>query len=396
MDFSFSSDERAFRDRVRAFIEANPPAGFEHDGMDGGYGAGAHSRSFMRALGAAGFIGLTWPASIGGQEQPFSYKLILLEELALAGAPFGPLVGVDQAAEVVIRFGSERLRGELLPAIRRGEILFWQGFSEPEAGSDLLALRTRATRQGDRYRIDGHKIWSSHAGVSDIGLLLARTDPQARAHQGVTMFALPNGTPGLSIQPIRSMAGAVYHHEVFLDGVELHQDHRLGEENAGFAVLLKGLDSDRFWGRFYKGPALARILDRLERFAREQRAGGASLWSDSETRRRFARLRTEVEVVRTLFWHCGCLLRDGDDTPYQTALYKVQADELGQKIAAFGMQLLGPHGTLAEGAPHEQLDGEIRHLYLSSMGQTIAGGTSEVLRTTVATRGLGLPRARRA
>ena len=393
MDLNNTQDELAFRKEVREFLAARPVGGYAHDGMDGGYGSGAHSHEFMRAVGEQGWISLTWPAAYGGAEQPFFFKLVLLEELALAGAPFGPLVQADQAADAFITHGSERLKAELLPAIARGELLFWQGFSEPSAGSDLLSLKTRAVREGAGYVVDGHKIWSSHAGIGNYGMVLARTDPDVRRHLGISMFIIANGTPGMEMRPIRSMAGAVYHYEVFLEGVRVHEDYRLGGENQGFIALLKGLDSDRFWGRFYKPPTLKRILKRLVGFAKTSRRGGSTLWSDPEVRRRAARLAAEIEVLRTLFWRCGWMLREGQPTPYQTALYKVQADELGQRIAAFGMDLLGPCGQLDSGAEGEALDGEIRHLYLTSMGQTIAGGTSEVLRSTVAVRGLGMPRA---
>ena len=206
------------------------------------------------------------------------------------------------------------------------------------------------------------------------------------------MFIIPNETPGMELRPILSMAGANYHYEVFLDEVRVHEDYRLGAENEGFIGLLRGLDSDRFWGRFYKPPTLKRIVKKLVEYAKTEERGGRPLWADREIQRRASRLLTEAEVLRTAFWRCGCLLRDKVPTPYETALYKVQADELGQKVANFGMDLLGSYGQLAQGSPWEPLNGEIRHLYLTSAGQTIAGGTSEILRGTVATRGLGLPK----
>ena len=395
MEFGYSDEEQAFRKQVQEFLVGNPPESFPVDGMDGGYGSGPHSRAFLRALGDAGFISLTWPKQFGGAERPFNLKLVLLEELAAAGAPFGPLGGLDQASDAFISYGSPRLRQELLPRCAEGDILFWQGFSEPNAGSDLLALSTRAVRDGDQWVINGHKIWSSHAGVCDFGLVLARTDADARRHHGISMFVVGNDTPGVDIRPIMSMAGDVYHYEVFLDNVEVRHDYLLGGENQGFTQLLKGLDSDRFWGRFYKAPALKRLLDELVDYANQHERGGARLSLDTEVRRRFARLATDIQVLHTLFWRVGWMIRTGVPTPFETALYKVYADETGQKLAAFGMELLGAYGPLASGSPWEVLDGRIRHLYLTSMGQTIAGGTSEVLRSTAATRGLGLPRAGR-
>lgn len=393
MDFSFSTEENAFRAEVRAWLADHKAEQFSVEGMDGGYGSGPHSVAFMQAAGRQGWISMTWPKAYGGAERPFFLKLILLEELALAGMPFGPLVSVDQVSDAFILHGSERLKADLLPVIATGNIDFWQGFSEPEAGSDLLSLKTRAAREGDGYRVNGHKIWSSHAGIAQYGLVLARTNSKAeKRHHGISMMVIPNDAEGLDIRPIRSMAGAVYHYEVFMDNVYVPEDYRLGPENEGFTQMLKGLDSDRFWGRFYKAPKLKRLLGELVEFANHHERNGRPLGADHEVRRRFARLATDIEVLRQMFWRTGWMLREKQPTPYETALGKVYADETGQKVAAFGMELLGMYGTMAAESPWEKLEGRFRHLYLTSMGQTIAGGTSEVLRSTIATRGLGLPR----
>src|SRR5499433_2183818 len=386
MNFDFTAAGQAFADEVRRFIRANPPETFAIDGMDAGYGSGANSRAFMRALGAQGWLSMCWPKTHGGREAPMFRKLVLMEALALAGAPFGPLAGVWQTADAIIDFGTERLRRELLPAIARGEVTFWQGYSEPDAGSDLLALKTEARRDGEHYVIHGHKIWSSHAGIATHGLVFTRTSREARRSRGFSMFVVPNGTPGMDIRPIRSLTGGVYHYEVFLDEVRVPEELRLGPEGEGFQALLNGLDSDRFWGRFYKAPALERVLRRLVDHAN---ATGAS--RDAGMRRRLASMAAEIAALRFLFYRAACLLRDGAPISYETAVAKVYADELGQKLARLGMDLLGPWAPLRAGSREAPLGGDISHAYLTSLGHTIAGGTAEVLRTTVAVRVLGLP-----
>ena len=386
MNFDFTAAEQTFADEVRRFLRATSPETFPVDGMDAGYGSGSNSRAFMKALGAQGWISMCWPKAFGGREQPMFMKLVLMEELALAGAPFGPLAGVWQTADAIIEFGTERLRGEVLPAIARGEATFWQGYSEPDAGSDLLALKTEARRDGDDYVIRGHKIWSSHAGIATHGLVFARTSREARRSRGFSMFVVANGTPGMDIRPIRSLTGEVYHHEVFLDDVRVSADLMLGPEGDGFQALLNGLDADRFWGRFYKAPALERVLRRLVEHANTT---GAS--RDPALRRRLAAMAAEIAALRLLFFRAACLLRDGAPISYETAVAKVYADETGQKLARLGMDLLGPWAPLRAGSREVRLDGEISHAYLTSLGHTIAGGTAEVLRTTVAVRGLGLP-----
>ena len=334
---------------------------------------------------------MTWPRSFGGHDRPLMYTLVLFEELAAVGAPFGPLAGCNQTAEGIIRYGSESLRREVLPRIGRGEATFWQGFSEPEAGSDLLSLKTEAVRRGDEYVIRGHKIWSSHAGIADYGLVLARTDPAARRHKGLSMFVVDNATAGMDIRPIRSLTGGVYHYEVFLDDVRVSAEYLLGKEGEGFTQLLRGLDTDRFWGRFYKAPMLRRILGELVQYANVTHRGGAPLARDPGIRRRLATLAIDVQAVRLLFYRIAWMIQEGMPTPYETALVKVMADETGQAVAALGMEMLGLYGPLTQDSRWAKLNGSIQHVYQTSLGQTIAGGTSEILRSTVATRGLGLP-----
>jgi len=396
MNFQFSPDEQAFAEEIRGFLRAHPPGSYSIDGMDAGYGSGAHSHAFLRALADQGWLTMTWPKSFGGQERSLMYTLVLFEELAAEGAPFGPLAGCNQTAEGIIRFGSETLRREVLPRIGRGEATFWQGFSEPDAGSDLLSLKTEASRRGDEYVIRGHKIWSSHAGIGDYGLVLARTDPAARRSKGLSMFVVDNATTGMDIRPIRSLTGEVYHYEVFLDDVRVPAGYLLGQEGEGFTQLLRGLDTDRFWGRFYKAPMLRRVLGEMVHYANVTVRNGVPLAHDQGFRQRLAILATDVQAVRLLFYRIAWMIREGLPTPYETALVKVMADETGQAVAALGMEMLGLHAPLTGDSRWARLNGSIQHLYQTSLGQTIAGGTSEVLRSTVATRGLGLPAEARA
>jgi alkylation response protein AidB-like acyl-CoA dehydrogenase len=394
MDFARTPDEAAFAEEIRGFLREHPPESFALDGMDAGYGSGAHSRPFLAALGARGWLSMCWPRAHGGQERPMFAKLVLMEELALAGAPFGPLAGCWQTADAIIAYGTERLRREVLPEIARGEATFWQGYSEPDAGSDLLALKTQARRDGDHWVIRGHKIWSSHAGISRYGLVFCRTSQEARRSRGFSMFVVPNGTAGMDIRPITSLTGEVYHHEVFLDDVRVPADLMLGPEGEGFVALLNGLDSDRFWGRFYKAPALERMLRQLVEHANTTTIDGRPLAADPAVRRRLARMATEIAALRLMFYRAACLIRDEASITYETAVAKIMADETGQRFAQLGVDLLGLWSLLRAGSPLAKLGGALPQSYLTSLGHTIAGGTAEILRTTVAVRGLGLPAAR--
>jgi alkylation response protein AidB-like acyl-CoA dehydrogenase len=390
MDFGLSDAEQAFADEVRAFLRAHPVDTFPEDGTDAGYGSGAHSRAFTRALGERGWLSMGWPREHGGQGRPMSYLLILLEELAAAGAPFGPLSGCLQVSDSIIRNGSETLQREILPLVACGEATFWQGYSEPDAGSDLLALKTRARLEGDHWVLDGRKIWSSHAGIATHGTVLARTDPASTRNRGLGMLMVDNRLPGMDVRPIRSLTGRVYHYEIFMDGVRVPRDWVLGKPGEGFAQLLKGLDTDRFWGRVYKAPFLRRILGLLVEYVNSAMPG------DAVARRRLAHAATEIAALRALFLRAAWLIERGLPATGEVSAAKVMADELGQRVLSMGMELLGPFAALRAGSRWARLRGEIEHQYQTSWGHTLAGGTSEIQRTTIAVRALGLPAEPRA
>jgi len=391
MDFGLSGPEQAFADEVRAFLQAHPPETFPEDGTDAGYGSGAHSHAFTRALGERGWLSMGWPREHGGQARPMSYLLVLLEALAAAGAPFGPVSGCLQVSDSIIRHGSETLQREILPRVARGEVTFWQGYSEPGAGSDLLALTTRARLDGDHWVLDGRKIWSSHAGIAAYGTVLARTDPGSTRNRGLTMLMVDNRLPGMDVRPIRSLTGQVYHYEIFMDGVRVPRDWVMGKSGEGFGQLLKGLDTDRFWGRFYKAPFLRRILGLLVEYANTPVDGGPSLARDPVVRRRLAHAATEIAALRALFYRAAWLIERGQPATGPVSAAKVMADELGQRVLSMGMEILGPYGVLRAGSRWARLRGEIEHQYQTSWGHTLAGGTSEIQRTTIAVRALGLP-----
>src|ERR1700682_1503353 len=396
MDFGRSHTEQAFAGEGRAFLGAHPPDTFPEDGTDAGYGSGAHSRAFTRALGERGWLSMGWPREHGGQGRPMSYLLILLEELAAAGAPFGPLSGCLQVSDSIIRNGSETPQREILAPVARGDATFWQGYSEPDAGSDLLALKTHARLDGDHWVLDGRKIWSSHAGIATYGTVLARTDPASSRQRGLTMLMVDNRLPGWDVRPIRSLTGQVYHYEIFMDCVRVPRDWVMGKPGQGFDQLLKGLDTDRFWGRFYKAPFLRRILGLLVEYANTPVPGGAPPARDAAVRRRLAHAATEIAALRALFYRAAWLIERGLHATVDVFAAKDIGDELVQRVLSLGMELLGPYGTLRAGSRWARLRGEIEHQYQTSWGHTLAGGTSEIQRTTIAVRALGLPAEPRA
>jgi len=215
--------------------------------------------------------------------------------------------------------------------------------------------------------------------------VLARTDPASTRSRGLSMLMVDNRLPGLELRPIRSLTGQVYHYEVFMDAVRVPRDWVLGQPGEGFGQLLHGLDTDRFWGRFYKAPFLRRILGLLVEYVRAERP------DDAVARHRLAHAAVEIAALRALFHRAAWLIEQGLPATGPVSAAKVMADELGQRVLTLGMELLGPYGVLRAGSRGARLRGEIEHQYQTSWGHTLAGGTSEIQRTTIAVRALGLP-----
>lgn len=387
MDFGFTSEEEAFRDQVRAFIAENPRDMFSLDGEDMGYGLGAWSRQFNRKLGEKGWISLTWPSAYGGQAQPMMFKLILWEECAYHQTPFYGTTMAESMAHVIMEMGTDALKKEVLPGIAGGEIAFWLGFSEPNAGSDLLGLETRAVEDGDVYVLNGQKVWSSNAHLADYGYVLARTDPNVPRHKGLSVFAVNSRLPGVTIKPLINIEGKRFHNQVFFDNARVPKYCLIGQKNNGIYQMLKGLEHDRFWSRFPKPAYCRAILEELVAYARD-----TSLSLSPQLRARLADSAIEIETCRLIFYHAASMIQHGLALTYESSVGKVLADEMGQRLFQLGTQLLGPGGQLMPGSRWVALQGKIARLYLVSRGHTLAGGTSEVNRSTIATRGLRLPR----
>lgn len=393
MEFGFTPQQEAFRQEIKDFLREYPPEDFPTQSEDAGYGAGKWSWEYTRLLGKKGLLSLVWPREYGGAGRPIMDLLIMLEELSYHRAPMEAILMNISIAPTLIELGNQRLKEEFLPRMAKGEVAFWQGYSEPNSGSDLLSLKTTAVRDGDFFVINGQKTWSSNAHLAQYGFVLARTDPNAPRHKGLTMFIVDNDAPGVTIRPIMNLAGDHYHNEAFYEEVRVPGERILGQENQGFYQLIKGLEADRFWGRFFKAPYCRRALEELVQYARSTSRNGRPLSGEQSLRQELAQMAADIEVCRMLFFRTGCMLNDGLSPTYEASLGKLFADEMGQRLYRLGMKILGPYGPLKEHSKWVQLRGTVQHLYQVSLGQTIAGGTSEIIRNTVARMGLGLPKA---
>jgi len=393
MDFHFTLEEENFRQEVQQFISTEPPEDFPTQGDDEGYGCGAWSFEYLRRLGEKGWISRCWPIDCGGQGKPITELFILLEELSYHWAPFEALFYTEAVTASIIRFGSSELKESILPQAASGTVTFWEGFSEPGAGSDLLALTTKATKEGDNYIISGQKTWNSNAHKAHYGFTAARTDPNVARHKGISMFLIDMASSGISTRPIEAMYGGIPFAEVFFDDVKVSNKQLVGQENNGFQQILESLEWDRFWGRCVKAASHQRMLEEIVKYANESKRDGIYIAADPYIRHELAQLAIEVEICRMLFYDPLHKLNIGEPLNFEAALAKTFADEMGQRLANTCINILGLRGQLRDDLKWAPLKGRLQRWYLCSPLYTLAGGTSEIQRNTIATRGLGFSRS---
>ncbi|MDY6911418.1 MAG: acyl-CoA dehydrogenase family protein [Chloroflexota bacterium] len=398
MNFNFSEEETAFRQEVRDFIKKEVPPDFrgadvctqwQEEAIDDLH---SFANVMRRKLGAKGWLGMTWPKEYGGQDASFTKEYILADELTYNKVPGRDIYGITMIGPTILKLGTEAQKKKFLGEITRGEVVWCEGMSEPEAGSDLASLRTRAVLDGDEFVVNGEKIWSSGAHVADWYILFVRTDPDAPNNKGISCLLVDlKNTPGITFQTIQHMDGLFAFNSVFLDDVRVPKENLLGELNGGFKVLLELLNFERPFGGLAAIYA-RRIMDDLLEYAKETKRNGVLLVKDPIIRSRFAELATELEVGRMIINKVMWNQSRGQTIPIESTMVKLFGINVSRHVYNFGMQLLGLHGQLDEGSKWAPLHGQMVYLYLSSLGLLSAGGTTEVLKNTVAGVGLNMPR----
>nr|WSX51284.1 acyl-CoA dehydrogenase [Streptomyces sp. NBC_00974] len=387
MDLTYTEEEQEFRARLRAWLAKVLPELPAKPSPDDWPGRRAYDAGWQRRLYDAGYAGLHWPVDAGGRGATPTQHLIFLEETERAGAPYvgANFVGLLHAGPTIAAEGTAGQRARWLPPVLRGDEVWCQGFSEPDAGSDLASLRTRAVRDGDEYVITGSKIWTSHAEVADWCELLVRTDPISAAvpkHRGISWLAMPMDAPGVSVRPLRTLAGSTEFAEMFLDEVRVPVANRVGEENDGWRVTMVTLSFER--GTAFVGEVVAcrRTLGEL---ARTAKANGR--WDDPVLRRRLGRLYGEFGALwRLTQWNVSESERSGGVPGTGGSVFKLAYSHARQELYDTAAEVLGA-GALS-------LDEEWTLDRLSSLSYTIAAGTSQIQQNIVAERILGLPKGR--
>lgn len=390
MDFEYSLEEKTFQDEVRAFLRDN----YSPEVMDPTREGMAQlvdspqRRAFMKKLSARGWLGMSWPKEYGGGEKPGIYEYLLNEELAVVGAPLiGKGVGI--VGKTIIRHGNERLKREFLPKILHADIEFAIGYSEPDSGSDLASLKTRATRDGTGWVLNGQKRFTTSAHFADWYWVAARTDPDAPKHKGITLFLVPMQAPGISIQTMETLGDHEITNEVFLDNVAVSDDYVVGDINNGWKYISEALDFERF--TLFTVSAYVKKYEAMRTYIRASTRDGVACASDPYTRRSIAWLATQVEVAKM---HCARVISTaaaGGVPNLESAMFKLWTTTIGQKIADEFLAIAGPAGALRKGTEHAPVDGRFEHIYRYSIVDTVGAGTSEVQRNIIARRGLGLP-----
>ena len=389
MDLTFTKEEEEFRRRLRTWLRETLPKLPAKPPPDRWPTRRAYDCAWQRALYDAGYAGLHWPTDAGGQGATPTQHLIFLEETELAGAPYvgANFVGLLHAGPTIAVEGTPGQRARWLPPILRGEEVWCQGFSEPDAGSDLASLRTRAVRDGDAYIVTGSKIWTSHAEVADWCELLVRTDASAPRHRGISWLAMPMDAPGVTVRPLRTLAGSTEFAELFLDEVRIPLSHRVGAENDGWRVTMVTLSYER--GTAFVGEVVAcrRTLARLARTAKEN-----GRWDDAVLRRRLGRLNAEFGALwRLTQWNVSAAERTspggGSAVPgVGGSVFKLRYSEARQELYDAAAEVIGPE-ALDAGHPWTADR-------LSALSYTIAAGTSQIQQNIIAERILGLPKGR--
>ncbi|MFF3088461.1 acyl-CoA dehydrogenase [Streptomyces nojiriensis] len=385
MDLTYTEEEQDFRARLRAWLAKALPELPARPSPDDWPGRRAYDLGWQRRLYEAGYAGLHWPVDAGGRGATPTQHLIFLEETERAGAPYvgANFVGLLHAGPTVAAEGTAEQRARWLPPVLRGDEVWCQGFSEPDAGSDLASLRTRAVRDGDDYVISGSKIWTSHAEVADWCELLVRTDPGAPKHRGISWLAMPMDAPGVSVRPLRTLAGSAEFAQVFLDEVRVPVANRVGAENDGWRVTMVTLSFER--GTAFVGEVVAcrRTLGEL---ARTAKANGR--WDDPVLRRRLGRLYGEFGALwRLTQWNVSEAERSAGGVPgIGGSVFKLAYSHARQELYDTAAEVLGAQSL--------SLEEEWTLDRLSSLSYTIAAGTSQIQRNIVAERILGLPKGR--
>jgi alkylation response protein AidB-like acyl-CoA dehydrogenase len=384
MDLTLSPSEEEFRDELRTWLEANDP-GPEPEGDDSGF---EFRRAWQRKLNDAGLAGISWPTEYGGRGATLIEQAIFNEETVRSRTPQAAnVLALAMGGPTVIAHGTEEQRKRYLPPILSAEEIWCQGFSEPDSGSDLASLKTRAVRHGDEWVVTGQKVWTTIAHYAKWCMLVARTDSAAPKHKGLTYFLMDMEQEAVGVRPLRQITGEAEFNELFIEEARIPNENIVGGEGNGWAVAITTLMHERATLAFGLQVAVQIAVRELVEKAQKTRGGnGAMASEDPVIRQRIAQLMMESEVLRlNAYRGLSATMRNGIPGP-EGSLGKWHWSEVNQSLTELAMDIAGPHAMLTED--------DWTYRFLRARANSIEGGTTEILKNIVAERVLGLPRMR--
>jgi alkylation response protein AidB-like acyl-CoA dehydrogenase len=398
MDFSFTLEQETFRQELRTWLTANvPPEASQLRHLQPQ--ASSEDLQFLKAwqkkVHDGGWAGVSWPKEYGGRGASLVERMIFDQEMAAHQAPgLLNVLGLEIVGPTLIVHGTEEQKKAHLPKILSGEEIWCQGFSEPNSGSDLGSLRTRAVEQGDYFVVTGQKVWTSLARYGDWCQLLVRTNPDAPKHKGISCLLVDLKSPGISVRPLRTLTGDSEFNEVFFEDVKVPKVNLLGEKDQGWRIIITSLMFERQGLGFYFTFAQKRYYDDLREQARQSNRYGSPVVADPQVRQKMAQAYIDCELLKLNNYRALTRLLRGNPPGPEGSIPKLQWAEMNQRLQELAVEIQGPYGQLYQDEEKAQNGGYWQYGFLRSRANSIEGGTSEIQRNILAERVLGLPKGR--
>ncbi len=397
MHIALTPDQERLRAELRDYFErlVTPErraalAGATGDFGDGEFGDAAVYREVIREIGHDGWLGIGWPEDYGGQDRSMMEQLIFTDEAAIAGVPI-PYLTLNTVGPTIMRFGTDAQKKEILPAILRGEMHLSIGYSEPDAGTDLASLRTRARLEGDEWVINGQKMWTSLIQYADYVWLACRTDPELPRHKGLSIILVPTDSPGFSYTPVHTVAG-VSTSATYYEDVRVPEDNLVGEPNGGWALMTNQLNHERV--ALTSAAPVTHSIRLVTEWAQQTRNPDGSRVIDAEwVQVLLGRADARADMLKLLNWQLASATTDL--SPADASATKVYGSELATEAYRSLMEVVGPKALVAAGSPGAVLRGRLERYHRSALVMTFGGGTNEIQRDIIGYVGLGLPAAKR-
>lgn len=390
MRFEFTAEETEFKNQLSAFLDDVLPDDWHGPADESLADHWALNQSIKKGLAERGWLVMSWPKEYGGADSSPMMNTIFAEEMAYRRAPGHDRFGTRMLGPTLMRFGTEEQKKTHLGAIANGDIQWCQGYSEPNSGSDLASLQTKAVEDGDDFIVTGAKIWTSLAHRADMMFMLVRTDPEARPHKGISLILVDMKSPGVEVNPIINMAGVHSFNQVVFDQVRVPKSNLVGDLNDGWRAGMTVLNFERS-GIDYAAWARA-ALEELVDYVNSDTAEVSAAKSDPSVRIKLAELHMEVEAARLMCYDVSYRQGKGEIPSSEASMSKVAATEAYLKVLDYGVEMLGMYGVLEPGSDQAELQGRFLKMRMFYTSGPILAGTNEIQKNIIAQRGLGLPR----